>query len=152
MKVINDQGKEAVIDIKWGSVSYRKTDLKENKHLQLVIYSYMCHEKSATKQWPAVAYFIIDGGGVMLAQNTDYFPESIEIKPDTLENHAVIWQKMEKTWKWRHEQLDRGLIEVTVSGTQADAGSDPGEDALSIPETSDSFNDYNVLTGWGESS
>ena len=150
MTVTNDQGKEAVIDIKWGSEKYRKASLKENKHLQLVTYSYMCHENSAKKQWPAVVYFIIDGGGAMLAQNTDYFPEAIEIKPNDDENHDVIWQKMKKTWEWRRKQLDSGLIEVSVDGTQAGAGSNPGEDALSIPETSDHFNDYKVLTGWGE--
>lgn len=150
MKVTNNQGKEAVIDIKWGSANYRKASLKENKHLQLVTYSYMRHKNSAAKQWPAVAYFIIDGGGAMLAQNTDYFPEAIEIKPDTNENHAVIWQKMKKTWEWRHKQLDSGLIEVTVGGTEIDPTLDPGEDALTIPETSDHFNDYKVLTGWGK--
>ena len=64
--------------------------------------------------------------------------------------HAMIWQKMEKTWKWRRQQIDKGLIEVTVTGTESDEGSDAGEDALLIPETSDSFNDYWVLTGWGE--
>ncbi|MFI3185235.1 MAG: PD-(D/E)XK nuclease family protein, partial [Methylococcaceae bacterium] len=148
MKVTNDQGKEAVIDIKWGGANYRKTSLKENKHLQLVTYSYLRNKNSATKKWLPVAYFIIDGG-VILAQNTDYFPEAIEIKPNGDENHAVIWQKMQKTWEWRRKQIDSGLIEVTVSGTEADSVSSPGEDALDIPETSDHFNDYKVLTGWG---
>ena len=86
----------------------------------------------------------------MLAQNTDYFPEAIEIKPNTDENHAVIWQKMKKTWEWRRKQLDNGLIEVTVGGTEADIHSDPGEDALVIPKSNDDFNDYKVLTSWGE--
>ena len=84
----------------------------------------------------------------MLAQNTDYFPEAIEIKPNGDVNHAVIWQKMKKTWEWRRKQIDSGLIEVTVSGTEVDSVSDPGEDALDIPETGDHFNDYKVLTGW----
>jgi hypothetical protein len=150
MKVTNVQGKEAVIDIKWGGASYRKASLKENKHLQLVTYSYLRHKNSATKQWPEVAYFIIDGGGAMLAQNTDYFPDAIEIKPVNHENHAVIWQKMKKTWEWRRKQLDSGLIEVTVNGTEVDTALDPGEDVLNIPETSDHFNDYKVLTGWGK--
>jgi hypothetical protein len=147
MKVTNDQGKEAVIDIKWGGEKYRKDSLKENKHLQLITYSYLLH-KSESKQWSAVAYFIIDNG-VMLAQNTDYFPAAIEVKPKDLENHAVIWQKMKTTWEWRRKQLDSGLIEVTVGGTEVDAVSSPGEDALNIPETGDHFNDYKVLTGWG---
>ncbi len=151
MKVTNEQGNEAVIDIKWGGQKYRKTTLKQNKHLQLVTYSYLRHKNCTTKQWPVAAYFIIDGGGAILAQNTDYFPEAIEVKPNDEENHAVIWQKMKKTWEWRRKQLDSGLIEVTVNGTEMDPVSSPGEDALAIPGTSDRFSDYKVLTGWGAS-
>ncbi|ASF46396.1 PD-(D/E)XK nuclease family protein [Methylovulum psychrotolerans] len=150
MKVTNADGKEAVVDIKWGGAKYHKDSLQGNTHLQLVTYSYMRQKNSAAKQWPAVAYFVIKDGGAMLAQNTDYFPEAIAIKPDTDESHAVIWRKMQTTWEWRRKQLDRGLIEVSVSGTEAAADSDPGEAALTIPKASDAFNDYKVLTGWGE--
>lgn len=148
MKVTNDQGVSAVIDIKWGGAKYRKASLKDNKHLQLVTYSYMGHKNTATQQWPTVAYFIIDGGGAMLAQNTDYFPEATAVKPVTEENHAEIWQKMKETWLWRRKQLDSGLIEVTVTGTEVDEASQADEGALSIPDSSDRFNDYKILTGW----
>lgn len=149
MKVTNKSGKEALIDIKWGSEKYRKASLKENKHLQLITYSYLRYKSSKSKKWPAVAYFIINSGA-MLAQDRQYFPEATEVTPEEQENHAVIWQKMEKTWKWRRKQMDKGLIEVTVSGTEADDNSFPGEDALDIPEINDSFSDYKILTGWGE--
>ena len=145
MKVINAQNEEALIDIKWGGDKYRKSSLKDNKHLQLVTYSYLRHK--SIKKWPPVAYFIITSG-TLLAQNKVYFPEATEVTPTEIENHASIWQKMEKTWKWRRKQIDKGLIEVTVSGTEADADSIAEEDALSIPESSDRFNDYRVLTGW----
>jgi len=148
MKVTNDKGIAAVIDIKWGGLKSRKTSLKENKHLQLVTYSYMGHKNTATQQWPTVAYFIIDGGGAMLAQNTEYFPEATAVKPVTEENHAVIWQKMNATWLWRRKQLDSGLIELTVTGTEVDEDLQAEEGALSIPDCSDYFNDYKVLTGW----
>ena len=149
MKVTNKAGDEALIDIKWGGIKYRKASLKDNKHLQLVTYSYLNHKTSASQKWPPVAFFIIDGGA-MVAQDKLYFPEATDVPPTENENHAMIWQKMEKTWKWRRQQIDKGLIEVTVTGTESDEGSDAGEDALLIPETSDSFNDYWVLTGWGE--
>ena len=148
MKVTNDQGVTAVIDIKWGGAKYRKASLKDNKHLQLVTYSYMGHKNTATQQWPTVAYFIIDGGGAMLAQNTEYFPEATAVKPVTEENHAEIWQKMKETWLWRRKQLDNGLIEVTVTGTEVGEALQAEEGALSIPDSSDRFNDYKILTGW----
>ena len=147
MNVTNAEGLEAVIDIKWGGSRYRKASLKAHTHLQLVTYAYVRRENKTPKKWSAVAYFIIDGSA-LLAQNADYFPEALVIQPDTEDNLAVIWQKVKKTWDWRRAQLDKGRIEVTVSGTQADANSDPGEEALSLPETSDGFNDYRVLTGW----
>jgi hypothetical protein len=149
MKVTNKEGDEALVDIKWGGIKYRKASLKENKHLQLVTYSYLNHKTSPSKKWPSVAYYIIDGG-TMVAQDNHYFPEAIDVTPKEDENHAVIWQKMEMTWKWRRQQIDQGLIEVTVTGTESDDDSDAGEDALNIPETSDGFNDYCILTGWGE--
>ena len=149
MKVTNKEGEEAVVDIKWGGLKYRKESLRENKHLQLVTYSYLSQQNSKPKKWPPVAFFIIEEG-VMVAQDKHYFPEAIDVSPIENENHAVIWQKMEKTWKWRRQQIDQGLIEVTVTGTKSDKNSDAGEDALIIPEKSDRFNDYRVLTGWGE--
>ena len=148
MTVTNDEGKEAVVDIKWGGAKYRKASLKDNKHLQLVTYSYMRHKNSATRQWPTVAYFVIESGGVMLVQNTDFFPAALVVKPINDDNQAVIWQKMKETWQWRRNQLDRGLIEVSVTGTEVVTDLQPSEEGLDIPETSDRFNDYKVLTGW----
>jgi hypothetical protein len=40
-------------------------------------------------------------------------------------------------------------VEVTVTDTEPTAESLPGDDGLPMPEASDSFNDYRVLTGWG---
>ena len=62
---------------------------------------------------------------------------------------AQYWLRLEQTWRWRKAQFDRGLVEVTVSETEMTADSTPGDDCLPIPEASDSFNDYHVLTGWG---
>ncbi len=71
-------------------------------------------------------------------------------KPEGLENAAQYWQRFEQSWHWRKSQFKRGLIEVTVSDTELTEESEPGEDCLEIPEASDRFNDYSVLTGWGE--
>ena len=149
MKVTNKDGDEALVDIKWGGLKYRKDSLQENKHLQLVTYSYLNHKTNPSKKWPPVAFYIIDGSA-MVAQDNRYFPEATDVPPTEDENHAVIWQKMEKTWKWRRQQIEQGLIEVTVTGTESDEDSNAGEDALIIPETSDRFNDYRVLIGWGK--
>ena len=56
---------------------------------------------------------------------------------------------MRQTWLWRRGQLNQGRIELTVTGTEPDGASVPDEGALEIPKTSDSFNDFKVLTGFG---
>lgn len=148
MTVMNAEGAEAVIDIKWGGAKYRKESLAKNSHLQLVTYAFMRHLNSTTKSWPAVAYFVIDAG-LMLAQDNVYFPNALVVSAENPENHAVIWEKMRQTWLWRRGQLNQGRIELTVTGTEPDGDSVPDEGALEIPKTSDSFNDFKVLTGFG---
>ena len=41
---------------------------------------------------------------------------------------------------------------VTVTGTEPDEDSSPGDAGLPMPETFDAFDDYTVLTGWDERS
>jgi hypothetical protein len=68
--------------------------------------------------------------------------------PDTQESPARFWQRVEASWRWRRAQFDRGLIELTIAGTEPGSESDPGEEGLPMPASSDRFNDYLVLTGW----
>ena len=86
----------------------------------------------------------------MLSLDHDMFPDAERIVPENQESWVDYWQRFEQTWCWRREQFDQGLIEVTVSGTDLTANSHPDEDGLAIPEASDSFNDYAVVTGWKE--
>jgi ATP-dependent helicase/nuclease subunit B len=65
-----------------------------------------------------------------------------------VESAAQYWQRFENTWHWRKSQFDRGLVEVTVADTELTAESTPGDDCLPLPDASDAFNDYSVLTGW----
>ena len=150
MTVLNSIGAEAVIDIKWGGTKYRRESLIENKHLQLVTYSFMRHKLSKSKSWSSVAYYVIDKG-TLLAQNTDYFPDAWVATCGDLESESYggIWEKMRNTYNWRMAQFEQGRIELTVTGTESDENSNPGEDALLIPETNDGFNDFKVLMGFG---
>ena len=145
--VINHEGKEGIIDIKWGGKSYREQSFKDNEHLQLVTYSYLRKKKNSAQGWPPVAYFIIDNAQLM-TQDKDYFPGAYEVHSYSDENVAQIWQRIERTWQWRQKQLQQGLIEVTIKQTEPDEQSQSCEDCVSIPENSDYYNDYSVLTGW----
>lgn len=142
--VTNAEGKEAVVDIKWGGFKYRKESFEDETYLQLATYAQM--RQQANKSWPDLAYFIIKDAR-LLALDTNYFPDALQVKPSSGgANTAALWQRVEQAWKWRREQMDRGLIEVTVQNTEPTDQSNGGDKCLVIPSASDGFNDYAVLT------
>lgn len=143
-------GQEAVVDIKWGGKKYRREALLENSYLQLATYAQLRRNNGAT--WsPALSYFIVQDAH-MLSLDHEFFPNAEILKPTGEENTAQYWQRFEQSWRWRKAQFDKGLVEVTVTDTEPDEDSMPDEDCLDIPEASDMFNDYAVLTGWGGNS
>ena len=145
----NSNGECAIIDIKWGGFEYRRTTLVESRYLQLAIYAQLA--RPALEQWPALGYFIVRDAR-MLVLDSPYFPNAVVEQPENGESLLEFWQRAETTWKWRKDQLESGLVEVTVTGTEPDDDSSPGENGLLMPDTSDSFDDYTVLTGWDERS
>lgn len=147
MLLTNDRGEQAVLDLKWGGGKYRQEDLKKNTAMQLVTYSYLKRQGSV---WPQVGYFVLSEAR-LLSQSSQFFKSAEVCDPDMPVNpSASYWKDFETTWQWRRTQLDQGLIEVTVAGTSADADSTPPADGLPIEEYNDRFNDFSVLTGWGE--
>jgi ATP-dependent helicase/nuclease subunit B len=143
-------GREAVVDIKWGGKKYRREALLRNSYLQLATYAQLRRNNGA--EWsPALSYFIVQDAH-MLSLDHDFFPNAEVLKPAGEENTAQYWQRFEQSWRWRKAQFDKGQVEVTVADTEADDASTPAEGCLDIPEASDMFNDYAVLTGWGANS
>jgi RecB family exonuclease len=147
MLLTNDRGEQAVLDLKWGGGKYRENDLKKNSAMQLATYSYLKRQGSV---WPQIGFFVLSEAR-LLSQSCQFFKSAEVCDPGLpVDPCASYWQDFETTWQWRRAQLDQGLIEVTVEGTSADAASTPPADGLPIDEHNDSFNDFSVLTGWGE--
>lgn len=149
MHATNANGETAVVDIKWGGFEYRRKTLTESAYLQLAVYAQLSHQQK--KQWPVLGYFIIRDAR-MLVLESNYFPNAVIELTENGESLLEFWQRAEKTWKWRREQLDQGLIEVTVTDTEPNTDSAAGEHGLLMPETFDKFDDYTVLTGWSAES
>ena len=59
----------------------------------------------------------------MLSLGHAFFPNADLLQPTSDENAAQYWQRFERTWQWRKQQFDRGLVEVTVSDTEPTADS-----------------------------
>ncbi len=140
--------KEAVVDLKWSSLKYKKIELSENMQLQLATYAVM--QRDVTNKLPDQAYFIIDEGR-MLAQNKHYFADAEEIPPKgESDNSLTLWDDFQETWVWRRGQIDKGTIELTVEGTEPDENSKPPQDSMKIKDSNNRFDDYVTLTGWSE--
>jgi len=143
---INDRGQEAVIDIKWAGYKGRRKKWSEGDYMQLATYAHL--RKQATGSLPALGYFFIQDMK-LLANDSDFFCSG-----ELLESHDKLtltqyWADIEDTWTWRREQMDTGLIEVSIKGTEQTDESQP-EKGLVIPEASDQYSEFATLTGWEE--
>ena len=145
----NADGQDAVVDIKWGGLNYRRDSLQESKYLQLGVYAQLARQ--AQGRFPVLGYFIIRDARLLML-DSNFFPNATKIQPDNGETHLEFWQRVEATWQWRRQQIESGLVEVPVTGTEPDEDSTPGELGLEMPETFDRFDDYTVLTGWKDDS
>jgi hypothetical protein len=141
-------GSEKVLDMKWSNAKYRIEELKENRQLQLATYAYLRKKIAKSGDWPPQAYFIFDGAQ-LLTQDEKSFPGSLVCMSSTGETTADLWRRFEATWQWRRKQMDTGLVEVTVTGTEPNAASAPPEDGMPIDDINDRFSEFGVLTGWG---
>ena len=142
-------GRELVLDVKWAGSKYREDDLRKNMHLQLAIYAWMRKCMTNSSLWPPQAFFLIEEAH-FLSQNRDAFSNAVPCPARDGESTADLWRRFEETWKWRREQLDRGLVEITITGTDPDDESKPPESGLVLDDNADRFNDFAVLTGWEE--
>jgi hypothetical protein len=146
--VAGEGGREAVLDLKWGGFKYRCDELRENRQLQLAVYAVM--RRQETGRWPSQGYFVLEEGR-LLAQADDYFTRAELCSPrEDDANTTTLWAGFEKTWAWRRAQLDEGIVEVNVEGTEPDERSLSPEGALPVAAANDRFDDYVCLTGWPE--
>lgn len=109
----------AIVDLKWSGASRRKELIKNGEDLQLVLYAKLL---PPPERWPHTAYFILEEGK-MIARNAAAFKEAT-VAGNGGDDHAAvceaIFQKMEKTFLWRMEQLRRGVLELRSRRTAAE--------------------------------
>ncbi|MGB5324785.1 MAG: PD-(D/E)XK nuclease family protein [Pseudomonadales bacterium] len=142
-------GEEIIVDVKWGGRRYQRTNLREGNYLQLAVYAYLRSESDGAARNANLSYFIASDAH-MLNLDHKLFPNAEIVQSEACENWAKLWQRFETTWHWRNAQQAAGLFEVTALHIEPDQRSIPPEGALAVPDSSDSFSDYGVLTGWPE--
>lgn len=116
--VLEREGEQAVIDLKWRGSSRRERHIRNEEDLQLVLYSRLLTEEN---NWAHTAYFVMEDGK-MISRNELAFQGITAVSPD-LDHQEVnerILNKMEATYQWRMEQIRAGKIEIRCEQT-ADA-------------------------------
>ena len=139
-------GRRVVLDVKWGSEFFRQEEMEAGRHLQLATYAWLHRAAGEPNDWPHPAYYIVTTGNVV-APDRAIFPDAIIAAPANGESVAQLWARAEVTHDWRRAQLDQGLVEVPVAGTEPDGRSEPPDDGLPSPGGPDRFDDFGVLTG-----
>ncbi|HHS95258.1 MAG TPA: hypothetical protein ENJ45_01620, partial [Phaeodactylibacter sp.] len=137
-----------IVDLKWRGATRRENMIKSGDDLQLITY---CHLLDAPLENVHTAYFIIENGK-FIARNNLAIEEATAVMPydDHRDIHRQIFDRMKKTYLWRRQQLDNGLVEVRTTDTVQDLEEAyEGElmHLLELPDKEAAFDDYRVLIG-----
>lgn len=134
-------GKDVIIDIKYGGLPYRREELEKSQYLQLATYDRLNGGE------PYLSYFIIRNAQILNLAH-DFFKDGERVDPELGLTPDDYWSNIELMWSHREKALKNGYIEVPVEGTEPNERSAPDGIALELPETNDAFSDYTALTGW----
>ena len=150
------RGKElAIVDLKWGGLGGRRSELIKNKELQLVIYDQMLKAKDIRIH---LHYYIVSAQ-TMIGKNNVAFKETVVINSqnEELTERLALWQKMVNTYKLRFEELNQGNIEVGDGMSLWEINGRPefyeeNEDYLQVPQTKtikeeDKYSVYKSIIG-----
>lgn len=142
----NGRSERAIVDMKWSGLKKYPEKLRQNRHLQLVIYAELLRQENGS--WPSVGYYILDQAR-LFAPDDRIFPDADVVSPTDGENTAQLWQRFLATWRWRVEQIQAGQFEVALDAISASETSEPPEDAMVMEALNEAYNDYRTLAGWG---
>lgn len=105
----------AILDIKWSGTNRRKELIRNGEDLQLVLYAHLLPPENC---WPHTAYFILEDGK-LVARNDQAFRQALQASPGA-DHTAVgteIFERMQRTYQWRIEQISSGAIEIRTERT-----------------------------------
>jgi RecB family exonuclease len=144
--VLQRGAEKAVLDLKWGGLTFRRTSIKNREDLQLILYTALLEHEGPV---PHSAYFIVENA-TLLTRNNDAFQDisAVDPKADYQEIHREILRRMEATYRWRSVQLQQGQIEVRCSQTEAALNEHYQEsllDLLEMQKDNQRFEDYQTL-------
>lgn len=133
-----------IVDMKWGGKKY-ETRLKNNQHLQLVMYGELYRQMGHSLAKPA--YYILSSNRMIYIDH-GLFPQEKPLEQnEDAPTAATLWQSFHVTWRWRQEQLKKGSIHIAIEANTESLEACP-EDGFPLDEPSDRYNPYLSLCGW----
>lgn len=141
----NRQGRQAIVDMKWGGTKKYAAKLADNTHLQLGIYAELLRQKSGA--WPDVGYYIL-AEGKLFVQQDNYFPNGNVVNKIIDESTPHLYERFKATHAWRAELLRQGKIEVALEHIDDTEDSVAPENGLHPEFLNPSYSDYLTLAGW----
>jgi len=98
-----------VVDLKLGSLDYRRTELSKGKAVQLAVYSEGARQAVATH--PPVGYFILEEG-VLLTPNQAEFGIHPSVEAVGTSGPGETFLAVEEAWKRAKTALDQRLVQA----------------------------------------
>jgi ATP-dependent helicase/nuclease subunit B len=139
-----DDGSYAVVDLKWTAAHYLRRNLTENRSYQLALYAQMLKKKML----PHVAYFSLPDAQLIAPDARAFKGARIA---ELAEDESLL-KAMGETFRFRRQQLEKGLIEVPVSGTVLDPTVILPAGCLVDPGETKAPGEFLALVGWGVNS
>ena len=144
--VTHTDGTETVIDMKWGGLTHRREEIRDNLAMQLATYGWLRRQNGA-ELWPDHGFYII-ASTQLLMTNKHHFPLATEVRMEDEGSLAQLWRSVEISLAWRQQQLCDGEIEVTIPSIAQDRELVPPTGGLVFPDSVAPWSDYTHLTGW----
>ena len=118
MLLSDSNGGKVIFDFKYSSSKIRKTEIEENRALQLEVYRYMAKQEFGKDTNVRVAYVLLPDVTILTADKFNDV-KAIEIKSDRA--CADVIAEAAKSYRFRWEQLKAGRIE-RVEGCRVGTG------------------------------
>lgn len=144
--VTHTDGTETVIDMKWGGLSNRREEIRDNLAVQLATYGWLRRQDGA-ELWPDHGFYII-ASTQLLMTNKHHFPLATEVRTEEDGSLAQLWRSVEISLDWRQQQLRAGEVEVPIPGIAQDRELEPPPGGLVFNDSVAPWSDYTHLTGW----
>jgi RecB family exonuclease len=125
MRLVDAEGRDAVLDMKWGASSYRKL-LEEGRAVQLAAYSRAVAKRKTRESLPPGAYFCV-GSAQVLTTDARMKPPRDKLEGPTLD---ATWRRVEKTTHAVLGSLAQGKVPVAATRRAL-----PILEALDVPES-----------------